>query len=80
MNFMKKKNQIIFKSIPILSLLLFVLSFQFKTVAQDRSITSYQYRRVPDDKIAEFIKRETTYWSKVAENAVKQKTMTFWRI
>jgi len=48
--------------------------------AQDRSISSYQYRRVPDDKREEFIKRETTYWSKVAEKAVKDKTMTFWAL
>ena len=43
-------------------------------------ITTYQYRHVPDDKINEFIKRETTYWSKVAEKAVKDKTMTFWAL
>lgn len=77
---MKKKNKIISRSIPLLSLLLVILSFQFKAVAQNRAITTYQYRRVPDDKIAEFVKRETTYWSKVAENAVKQKTMTFWAL
>jgi len=54
--------------------------FQVTLHAQDRSITSYQYRRVPNDKIDEFIKRETTYWSKVAERAVKNKTMTFWAL
>ena len=41
--------------------------------AQDRSITAYQYRHVPDDKIAEFIKRETTYWS----NLMKY-VLTWW--
>lgn len=58
-----------------------ILSFQsslFAQVVQDRSISVYQYRRVPDDKRDEFIKRETTYWAKVAENAAKQKKMTFW--
>jgi hypothetical protein len=35
---------------------------------------------VPDNKIDEFIKRETTYWSKVAEKAVKNKTMSFWAL
>ena len=44
----------------------------------DSSITVYQYRHVADDKIEEFIKRETTYWSKVADEAVKNKTMSFW--
>jgi hypothetical protein len=48
--------------------------------AQDRSVTVYQYRRVPPDKTAEFIKRETTYWAKVAEKATKDKTMTFWAL
>ena len=57
-----------------------IFCFQLNLNAQDRSITSYQYRHVPDDKIEEFIKRETTYWSKVAEKAVKDKTMTFWAL
>ena len=43
-------------------------------------ITVYQYRHVSDDKIEEFVKRETTYWSKVAEKAVKDKSMTFWAL
>jgi len=55
----------------------FLLAFQMQPFAQ---ITTYQYRHVPDDKINEFIKRETTYWSKVAEKAVKEKTMTFWAL
>jgi hypothetical protein len=59
---------------------IFILSFQAKLDAQDRSITLYQYRHVPDDKIDEFVKRETTYWSKVAEKAAKDKTMTFWAL
>lgn len=59
------------------SLALVLLFFQFTTSAQ---ITSYQYRRVAADKIDEFIKRETTYWSKVAESAAKNKTMTFWAL
>lgn len=58
----------------------FIFCFQVKLYAQDRSITVYQYRHVPDDKIEEFVKRETTYWSKVAEKAVKDKTMTFWAL
>jgi len=62
-------------------LLIFFGSLQLKSNAQsDRSITVYQYRRVPDDKINEFIRRETTYWSKVADKAVKDKTMTFWAL
>jgi len=44
------------------------------------AITVYQYRHVPDSKIDEFIKRETTYWSKVAKKAVDNKKMTFWAL
>ncbi|MEI9908993.1 MAG: hypothetical protein WDO71_04590 [Bacteroidota bacterium] len=70
------------KTNPILkmasSLLLFYLLLC--GIQLQAQITSYQYRRVPDDKIAEFIKRETTYWSKVAQKAVDNKTMTFWAL
>jgi len=54
-----------------------IIVFQINSFAQ---ITVYQYRHVPDDKIDEFVKRETTYWSKVAEKAVKDKSMTFWAL
>ncbi len=43
-------------------------------------VTTYQFRRVPDDKYDEFIKRETTYWSKVAQKAVDNKRLTFWAL
>jgi len=60
------------------TLIIFLLTvFQLTSFAQ---ITVYQYRHVPDDKIDEFVKRETAYWSKVAEKAVKDKTMTFWAL
>ncbi|MEP6951304.1 MAG: hypothetical protein ABI863_18590 [Ginsengibacter sp.] len=59
----------------------FLIGLQLQSKAQtDSSITVYQYRHVPDNKIDEFIKRETIYWSKVAEKAVKNKTMTFWAL
>lgn len=63
-------------------LLAFFIGSQLQSGAQDDSsaITVYQYRHVPDNKIAEFIKRETTYWTKVADKAVKNKTMTFWAL
>ncbi len=41
-------------------------------------ISIYQYRHVPADKVDEFIKRETTYWSAVAQKAVDAKKMNFW--
>ena len=65
----------------IICLMVLFSTVQLTLQAQsDRSVTVYQYRRVPNDKIDEFIKRETTYWSKVAEHAVKNKTMTFWAL
>ena len=63
-------------------LLVFLLGLQVNLTAQApaRAITVYQYRHVPDDKIEEFIKRETTYWSKVAQNAADKNQMSFWAL
>src|SRR6266545_4191758 len=74
---MRLKNYSFTKILPGLLALVFLSGIQIRSVAQ---ITSYQYRHVPDDKIAEFIKRETTYWSKVAQKAVDNKKMTFWAL
>jgi len=35
-----------------------------------QDISVYQYRKVDNDKVDEFIKRETEYWSQVAQKAV----------
>ena len=78
---MRTENLSISKMTSIILLFTFFTGLQLKSKAQDdRSITVYQYRRVPADKIDEFVKRETTYWSKVAEKATKDKTMTFWAL
>lgn len=78
---MQVKNLSILKMECAFLLLTFLTGFQLSLTAQDdRSVTVYQYRRVPYDKVDEFVKRETTYWSKVAEKAVKDKTMTFWAL
>jgi len=45
-----------------------------------QEITLYQYRQVPSGKTDEFIKRETTYWSKVARRAIDKGTLTFWAL
>jgi hypothetical protein len=60
----------------------FIMAFQMQAQSQmnDRSVTVYQYRRVPADKIDEFVKRETTYWSKVAQKAIDKKQMSFWAL
>lgn len=60
----------------ILSLLLFTFLIPLPPVGAQVSV--YQYRHVPADKVEEFIKRETTYWSKVAQKAVDAKKMSFW--
>ena len=44
--------------------------------AQD--ISYYQFRKVAPSKIDEFIKRETTYWSKVAEKGMANGKIEFW--
>jgi hypothetical protein len=78
---MRTENFSFSKSKTLILLIILFSCVQLKSRAQtDRSITVYQYRRVPADKVAEFVKRETTYWSKVAEQAVKNKTMTFWAL
>jgi hypothetical protein len=71
------KKQRVYKRLPAVVLfLVLILSATNTLVAQ--GITTYQYRRVPSDKQAEFIKRETTYWSKVAQKAIDNGTLTFW--
>jgi hypothetical protein len=77
---MRNSNTFSSKVICSIAVIIFVFCSQIKLLAQDNSITVYQYRHVPDDKIEEFVKRETTYWSKVAEKAAKEKTMTFWAL
>jgi predicted DNA-binding ribbon-helix-helix protein len=74
---MKFRNISIMKIFAGLLALVLISGIQITSIAQ---ITTYQYRHVPDDKIAEFIKRETTYWSKVAQKAIDNKKMTFWAL
>jgi hypothetical protein len=77
---MRKSNKLIPRVIYSVVPIFFAFCFPSIIIAQDNSITVYQYRHVPDDKIEEFVKRETTYWSKVADKAAKEKTMTFWAL
>ncbi len=63
------------------AMLLFVFIFSFKLNAQgdeNKGISVYQYRQVPQDQMEEFIARETKYWSKVAESAMAKGNLTFW--
>src|SRR5258705_12791177 len=74
---MKFRNISIMKIFAGLLALVLISGIQITSIAQ---ITTYQYRHVPDEKIDEFIKRETTYWSKVAQKAVDNKKMSFWAL
>jgi len=79
---MKAINDLAVKFVSGIFALSFMLAPQLKSFGQapPNAVTAYQYRHVPDDKIDEFIKRETTYWSKVAQKAVDNKKMTFWAL
>jgi hypothetical protein len=50
--------------------------FYNKISAQE--VTLYRYMYVAPNKADEFIKRETTYWSKVAQKAINKGTLSFW--
>ena len=54
------------------------LGFATNSGAQDISI--FQYRQVPGDKIDEFLHRETTYWSEVAQKAVDKGNLVTWAL
>lgn len=73
---MLHKTNNLFKLVSRL-LFFYALACSLQLQAQ---IVSYQYRRVPDDKREEFIKRETTYWTKVAQKAIDNKKMSFWAL
>ncbi|MGB5378615.1 hypothetical protein [Muriicola sp.] len=43
-------------------------------------VSYLQYRVVPDDREAEFVQKETMYWAKVAEAAIRKGQMTGWSL
>jgi hypothetical protein len=73
---MKTQRLFAFRFISALLLLAVVTTCSNKLSAQD--ISTHQYRYVAPDKVDEFIKRETTYWSKVAKKAIDNGKLTFW--
>jgi hypothetical protein len=79
---MKKSTRLLKAVIFLFTALISIFGFRMKVQAQapDRSISTWQFRHVPNDKIDEFIKRETTHWAKVAQDAVNKKTMSFWAL
>ena len=62
------------------SALIAVILFGLNSQSIAQGITVYQLRHVPPDKMAEVIRRETTYWSKVAESAIAKGNLTFWGV
>jgi hypothetical protein len=60
--------------------LVFILFAGIQIYCSGQGITVYQYRHVPADKVDEFLNRETTYWSKVAEKALEKGNLTFWAL
>jgi hypothetical protein len=64
-----------------LSATLFVMAMTCSApLLHAQGTTVYQYRHVPADKADEFVKRETTYWSKVAQKAIDAGKMSFWAL
>ena len=45
-----------------------------------QGITTHAYRRVEPQDMNEYLKRETTYWKKFAEQEVTKGNLTFWAI
>jgi hypothetical protein len=71
---MRSKN---FSGKLLAAAFLVTLFLQYSST-QAQEITTYQYRYVAPGNVTEFIKRETTYWSKVAQKAIDKGTLTFW--
>lgn len=62
----------------IMLCMIFFVGIHVSAFAQ--GITVYQYRHVPADKVDDFINRETTYWSEVAQKALEKGNLTFWAL
>ena len=58
-------------------ILSFVLSIQF---IHSQEVTTHEYRHVSQENMEEYLKRETTYWSKLAEREIKKGNLTYWAI
>jgi hypothetical protein len=75
----KMKKRICFNKLTV-SVFIVALMLGAVNYLQAQDITTYQYRHVDPDKAGEFIKRETTYWSKVARKAIDNGKMSFWAL
>jgi hypothetical protein len=72
-----------YRSKIIVTSVLVAIAFSFQTaIAQEENnaISVYQYRKVQNDKVSEFIERETKYWSRVAQKAADEGKLEFWAL
>ena len=60
----------------ILPIAILLIGIGFQSIAQEISV--WQFRRVEQANMQEFIEKETKYWSKVAEAAVEKGNLAFW--
>ena len=58
-------------------LLSLVLTIQF---VNSQEVTTHEYRYVSQENMEEYLKRETTYYSKFAESEIKKGNLTYWAI
>ena len=62
-------------------LLVFLLLILFLIpILPAQTVALFQYRHVPQDNIDEFIHRETTYWSEVAQDAIDNEKLEYWAL
>jgi len=74
------KNKL-FSSLSFIVLFALCIGTQIaRSQSQPKDITLYQYRLVPPDKVDEFIKRETTYWSEIAKKGMEKGNIKFWAL
>lgn len=60
--------------------ILFLLSLFLLPLLPAQPVVVFQYRHVPAENVGEFVHRETTYWSEVAQNAIKEGKMSYWAL
>jgi hypothetical protein len=73
------KKEFYFKRLPILILILGIMLGSANSLLA-QGISTYQYRQVAPDKVNEFIKRESKYWSQVARKAIDNGKLSFWAL
>ena len=68
-----------FKSIASFLLCMFMLALSvLSTKEAHGQVAIMQYRHVADENMQEFVHRETTYWSQIAQKAIDEGKMEYW--